>query len=421
MSDNASPEHQTEIESLRARVAELERSQGILEEHLRDARRLLEAAPVTLYIFDLVEGRNIYANRQITELLGYPAEEVQRGGSEFFTNLVHPADRVEVLPAHFARMARVRDGEAFELTYRMKNARGEWRWLCSIEAVHARGPDGAATQLIGAAYDATERKRLELELQIFKELVARAQNGIALASEDATYAYVNPALCAMSGFHDGLAGLPVTAAMTPEEGSRFQREILPILHKEGAWNGLVEHRRPDGSSWKGRVSAFSLSGSGSQVWLGAILHDVTDELAAEAERSALQAQVIEAQRQALRELATPLIPIADGVIAMPLVGSIDRDRTSQLLEALLGGIVAHRASVAILDITGIKSVNAEVADGLVRAARAARLLGAEVVLTGVGPEVAQTLVGLGAELSGIAVRSTLQSGIAYALRGRSRL
>ena len=86
-----------------------------------------------------------------------------------------------------------------------------------------------------------------------------------------------------------------------------------------------------------------------------------------------------------------------------------------MLETLLEGVAVSRASTAILDITGVPVVDTQVANALLRAAQAVKLLGAQVVLTGIRPEVAQTLVGLGADLSGIVTRATLQSGIAYGM------
>lgn len=126
-------------------------------------------------------------------------------------------------------------------------------------------------------------------------------------------------------------------------------------------------------------------------------------------------QIILAQKQALHELSTPLIPITDTVMVMPLIGSIDSTRAQQVMERLLEGVSIDGATTVLLDITGVLIVDTQVADALIRAAQAARLLGAQVVLTGIRPEVAQTLVGLGVDLSDIVTHSTLQTGIAYAL------
>lgn len=155
---------------------------------------------------------------------------------------------------------------------------------------------------------------------------------------------------------------------------------------------------------------------GELVGICGIAADITEHRQAEAERAALQERMIDAQRSALQELSTPLVPIAEGVLAMPLVGAIDGPRAQQIMESLLDGIGRQGAHTAILDITGVRVVDTQVASGLVKAARAARLLGARVVLTGISASVAQTLVHLGADLGGIATLSTLQAGIAHALK-----
>lgn len=129
-----------------------------------------------------------------------------------------------------------------------------------------------------------------------------------------------------------------------------------------------------------------------------------------------QAAELARQAAALRELSTPLIPIADRVLVMPLIGAMDEGRARQVLEALLEGVAAHRATVAILDVTGVREIDSSVANGLIRAAHAVKLLGAEVVLTGTSPSLAQALTGIGVDLGGLMARGTLQDGIAYAMR-----
>lgn len=189
----------------------------------------------------------------------------------------------------------------------------------------------------------------------------------------------------------------------------------------------IEYRviRPDGQiRWihdRGRTTRDS---NGNPLRVDGIATDITPRKRAEEERERqrqqeelirTQEQVIEAQRAALRELSTPLIPLATGVVAMPLVGTIDSQRAEQIIETLLYGIVEQQADVAILDITGVRVMDTQVANAIIRTAQAVKLLGAEVVLTGIRAEVAQTLVFLGADLSSIVTRSTLQSGTAYAM------
>jgi anti-anti-sigma regulatory factor len=174
--------------------------------------------------------------------------------------------------------------------------------------------------------------------------------------------------------------------------------------------------RPDGTqSWL-RTSKVPLrDNAGAIVGILVMYEDITHHKQEEQERAQLKDDLIHAQAAALAELSTPLIPISDDTVVMPLVGTIDTRRAQQVIEGLLIGIVETHAQVAILDITGVPVVDTQVANALLRAAQAVKLLGAQVVLTGIRPEVAQTLVGLGVDLTGIVTRSTLQNGIVFAL------
>lgn len=129
----------------------------------------------------------------------------------------------------------------------------------------------------------------------------------------------------------------------------------------------------------------------------------------------MQQQIIEAQQATLRELSTPLLPIAAGVVLVPLIGTIDSGRANLVMETLLDGVARFNARLAILDITGVPVVDTHVAQALISAAQAVKLLGAKVILTGIKPQIAQTLVELGIDLRGIATRATLQDGVAAIL------
>jgi rsbT co-antagonist protein RsbR len=156
--------------------------------------------------------------------------------------------------------------------------------------------------------------------------------------------------------------------------------------------------------------------SGTPVGMIGFSTDLSEQKQMEAERAAMQEQIIDAQRASLRELSTPLIPISNHVVIMPLIGTIDSGRAQQVMETLLEGVAQHQAELAILDITGVSLVDTQVAQGLVRAAQAVRLLGAQVMLTGIQPQIAQTLVHLGIDLSSIQTQGSLQAGIAAAMR-----
>jgi rsbT co-antagonist protein RsbR len=142
--------------------------------------------------------------------------------------------------------------------------------------------------------------------------------------------------------------------------------------------------------------------------------------AAQAEQVRMQEQALQTQAALIAELSTPLIPITDNIVLMPLIGQMDSQRAQRVIETLLHGVATHQAAVAILDITGLPIVDTGVANILLQSAQAVRLLGTKVIITGIRPEIAQTLVGLGVDLKDMAVRGTLQSAFADAIEHTRR-
>ncbi len=164
------------------------------------------------------------------------------------------------------------------------------------------------------------------------------------------------------------------------------------------------------------VTRFPIYDRGGQIYAFAgVSADITDRKQTDTARAVMQLRIKDAQQETLRELSTPLMPLADHVIAMPLIGTIDEIRAKQIMETILDGVSQYRAEVAILDITGVKTVDTQVAHALLHTAHAVKMLGAQVIITGIRPPIAQVLVQLGVDMAGIITRSTLQSGIAYAL------
>lgn len=321
MDSNRLAELEAENAELRARVAALtaEAAEAAEAAELRakrdQMRRICDLSPNLIYLYDLVEQRNVYGNRLLGESLGYSPEELTAMGAAVMPTIGHPDD-MAAMPVHIGKLLTARDGEVNEIAYRCRRSDGTWRWLLSRDTTFERNPDGSPRLILGVVEDITERRRAEDELRSQADQIRRQA----------------------------------------EELSRH-----------------------------------------------------------EAERAALHEQVIQAQQRALRELSTPLLPIADRVLAMPLIGAIDPDRSKRILEVMLEGITSAQAQVAILDVTGVRGADAQFAHALTRVTRAARLLGAEVVLTGISPAVAEALAAEGAELGDTITLGTLQSGITYAL------
>ena len=127
-------------------------------------------------------------------------------------------------------------------------------------------------------------------------------------------------------------------------------------------------------------------------------------------------RVIRQQQDSIRELSTPVLPVRERLLILPMIGVLDSERARQLTEQLLTGIRTHRAKVVVIDITGVPDVDESVANHLVRTVDASRLMGASVIITGLSPLIAQTLVTIGVDLSKMHTVGDLQGGIEEAER-----
>lgn len=201
----------------------------------------------------------------------------------------------------------------------------------------------------------------------------------------------------------------------PDDKERVQRELAVLMEGQG---GAMQTRwvaRDGRVLWVDIRFVVIRDRQGKAIGRRGITLDITAFKKAEEERARLHEALIAAQATALVEMSTPLIPISSRVMVMPLIGVIDVLRAEKMQERLLEGMARTRAEVAIVDVTGVPELDRGVAGVLVRAARSVQLIGARVVLTGIRPEVASALVELQIDLGRIVTRSTLESGIAYAM------
>ncbi len=188
---------------------------------------------------------------------------------------------------------------------------------------------------------------------------------------------------------------------------------LPRIELEGATKlGVHEdvgwRVRKDGSQFWASVTISALrSDEGVLIGFSKVTKDLTLQRAAEAR--------IKRQSDEILELATPVMQVWKGVVMAPLIGSLDSARTQQFMERLLNRVVETNSSVALVDIMGVPTIDTKTAQHLIESITAVRLLGAQVVLTGVRPGIAQTLVHLGINLADILTRSSLAGGLQVAL------
>lgn len=129
----------------------------------------------------------------------------------------------------------------------------------------------------------------------------------------------------------------------------------------------------------------------------------------------LHEELLDRKERAMRQLSTPVLRVWDGLLALPLIGDVDDRRSRQITEELLTAIITEQSDIVLVDISGLGDINTSVIAQLLRTIRAAELLGAEVWIVGIAPEIAQTIVGLGVDLHQITTFATLRQGIAAAL------
>jgi rsbT co-antagonist protein RsbR len=286
--------------------------------------------------------------------------------------------------------------------------------------------DGALAGFIGTTTDVTESRHAARELKVQAaavqqqaELLDLAHDAIIVRDLDGTIRYWNGGAARIYGFTvEQAVGQPIHALL--RTGPDSEREAMErALATAGHWEGELQRAHRDGRALI--VESRSVLRRGSEGAADSVLElasDITVRKQAEADEARRQHEIIRAQAVAIEELSTPLIPITSDILVMPLIGMLDTVRAKQVMESLLGGLASSRGKYAIIDITGVPVVDTAVAAAIVRSAHAARLLGTEVILTGIRPEVAQTLVHIGTDLGNITVRGTLESGIKYALGRR---
>lgn len=384
--------------------------------HVTDQRfrLLVDNLPIVFFLRSATD-QLLYVSPAYEKIWGRPVTELAQNPRGWI-EAIHPDD----LEYSLKKLTLLSQGE-LEFEYRVVRPDGSIRWV-NAHSIPMRNVDGQTEQVAGFVTDITDRKRTILELQRSEERFRQMAENIGEVVWMINYptydlAYVSPSYeeiwdrsCA--SLYNG--EVRFTEAIHPEDVER----VMAAMEKqvEGSYNEEYRIVRPDGSIFWIRDRAFPVRDEhGAVIRIVGIASNITEQKRAIAEQQRLQESMIQLQAATLAELSTPLIPISDRVMVLPLIGALDTQRTQQVLETLLEGVAERKAEVVIVDITGIRIVDTQVANTLIQAARAVRLLGSRVMLTGIRPEVAQTLIGLGIDLAGLDTAGTLQSGIAKVL------
>lgn len=251
------------------------------------------------------------------------------------------------------------------------------------------------------------------------DLLNRAPCGFMTFTDEGTIEAVNATLLRLLGHDaDRLLGQHIDSVLPIASRIFYQTHFFPLLKLQGEVHEVYfSLRSKAGEDIPVLVNAVRREREGSEVNDCIIIpmrqrRRYEDEIL-EAKRVAEEANRI--KDELIVELSTPVITIWEGVLLVPIIGSLSQERAVQMTEALLSATVERKAQVVILDITGVRTIDTHVVQRLVQSVSAISLLGASCVLTGVSVHVAQTLVHLGLDLSGIQTRRRLAEGLQYAL------
>jgi rsbT co-antagonist protein RsbR len=168
-------------------------------------------------------------------------------------------------------------------------------------------------------------------------------------------------------------------------------------------------------AWLSQEYGTDAEGLAAETWEATELMDKLSMLTVKAFQKARE-DVIRRQQEDLLELSTPVVKLWDGVLALPMIGTLDSARTQVVMESLLQKIVETGSEIAIIDITGVPTVDTLVAQHLLKTVTAIRLMGADCIISGVRPQIAQTIVHLGVDLQGVTTKANLADALALALK-----
>ncbi|WP_437758147.1 PAS domain-containing protein [Sorangium sp. So ce1389] len=353
-------------------------------------------------------GALLHGSDALREALGPAVEQ-----GEKLAELAHPDDRAAVAEAWSKLLA---SNEPVSFRVRLRDGSGAHRPLsCSAR----RSSDGGA--VFGTLRAAPEVAEEELKTLRSK---ARMMDAIAEHLDGAVLWGLDPKATCFYHVGKGLAkvGLKpghLVGANWFEIFSEPAREAGIDLH---AWfDGDPRRIRNEfyGIHWD--LSVMPLRDDRGEPGAGVLCFglDITEAKLAEKELRT-QLQQIEAQQKVIRDLSTPIIEVWDGVLTLPMVGTVDSMRTADVMESLLSKIVEKQASYAILDLTGVEVVDTKVASHLIELVTAIRLLGAEGIVAGIKPNVAQTMVALGLDLSELNTQRNLRAALNHAIRAMTR-
>jgi PAS domain S-box-containing protein len=243
-------------------------------EHL--TQKILNSTPNLIYIYDLTDNRNVYSNKEVTEFLGYSAEQITAMGSKLFANILHPDD-AKAVAEHHARFLDAQDNTVYEIDYRMRHANGQWRWLHSHDMLFQRTPEGKVKQILGTCEDVTEQKRIQDEKIILSDLFNLATDAICVHDLDGNFLFFNNATCKLFGYNNKeLYSINMQTLNSPSNRRTLETGLRILLKKgEGTFESVSIKK--DGSEFPVEVHSRIITLNNKQLILS-IIRDITERI-----------------------------------------------------------------------------------------------------------------------------------------------
>jgi PAS domain S-box-containing protein len=293
-------------------ISDRKQAATALHESERFIQRIADAVPGVIYIYDIVENRNIYLNNHASEILGYTLAEIQQLGADFFATAIHPDDRVNI-QAMFQKFATIKDGEVVETEYRVRNKNGEWRWFLSRDTVFLRNADGSLKQILGTACDITSRKQTEAALQksekLYRTLAQNFPNGIVLLFDrDLRYTIADGQGLQLIGLsRELMEGKTIWEALPPEICTEMEPIYRSVLVGETiAWEMSFRDR-------VGYVQALPVKNDQGEIFAGmVVINDMTERKIAED----LQTELVASLSESEERFRCLLDQARDGILAI---------------------------------------------------------------------------------------------------------
>lgn len=376
--------------------------------HDRFLRALFDDAPYGVLV-TRPDGRIVACNRHVATMLGYTRDELH---GHHFNDFTHPEDLHIGLGV--IRAIHAGDGSHATLEKRYVRRNGDVLWT-HLNIGVIRNEEGKVDFFVATFEDVSKERQqrdalLESEQRI-KGLLEAIPYALFCVNLEGLCVYYKPARDGAAGALLTFIGKKLDDMLPSDIAAMLLDTVRAVLSKNEAF--AVDYQLSDGIGLRHYEAHVAPYGVNEAIVLAL---DVTDRRESERSQAEAQASLIAGQRDVLRQISTPLMPIARGVIAMPLVGPVDRERAQQMLSTLMQGVTSQSARTVIIDIAGVPNVDIEVAELLARATQVVQLLGAEVLFTGIRPDVARNIIALGIDLTTFQSAGSFQTAIAIAMR-----